>query len=84
MMLLDYSGDVHKVVSTAGDELKDCIRKCIKYCDDKNCKVILSFNGHEHLITKGSYDKILSDNWYDTTFDFVASQREERLKDLGI
>lgn len=84
MMLFDYSGEVHRVVGTAGDELSDCIRKCIKYCADKDCKVLLNFNGYERLITIGSSDKILSDNWYNDSFDFIASQRDKKLTDLGI
>ena len=84
MMLFTQTGDTHKVVSTAGDELNSSIKKCIKYCKEKGCKILLNFNGTEHLITQGSYAKILADNWYIESFDLVANQRDKKLKDLGI
>jgi hypothetical protein len=84
MYLTSYQGDVHKVVSGVGDELSETIEACIRWCESKDCQVLLNFNGVERHINKGTYGKGLSDNWYDETYVSLQDSREKKLSDLGI
>lgn len=83
-MLIKQKNNIHDVISSAGDELGDCINKCIKRCIKEDCKMVLNFNGVKHLITSGSCANILKNNWYNSSFDFKAAERDEKLNKLGI
>jgi hypothetical protein len=92
MFLLSDKDGVQRIMSGAGDELGETIEACIRWCEAKDCQVLLNFNGVERHINKGTYVKGLSDNWYDSgTYQkhiqkYVSLQdtREKKLNDLGI
>jgi hypothetical protein len=84
MFLLSDKGGVHHIMSGVGDELGETIEACIRWCDTKDCQVLLNFNGVERHINKGTYAKGLSDNWYDSKYVSLQDTREKKLNDLGI
>lgn len=84
MYLTSYTGDIHKVISGAGDELGETIEACIRWCEAKDCKVLLNFNGVERLINKGTYAKGLTDNWFNPNYVSLQDSRDKKLNDLGI
>jgi len=84
MFLLSEKDGVQRVMSGLGDELGETIEACIRWCDAKDCQVLLNFNGVERHINKGTYGKGLADNWYDETYVSLQDTRDKKLSDLGI
>lgn len=84
MYLLSDDGTTHRIMSGAGDELGETIEACIRWCDSKNCQVLLNFNGVERHINKGTYAKGLTDNWFNPKYVSLQDTREKKLNDLGI
>ena len=84
MYLLSDDDNTHRVMSGAGDELGETIEACIRWCEAKDCQVLLNFNGVERHINKGTYGKGLADNWFDPKYVSLQDTREKKLNDLGI
>ncbi len=56
MFLLSEKDGVHRV---AGDELGETIEACIRWCDAKDCQVLLNFNGVERHIKIWEQNKVV-------------------------
>ena len=77
MFLLSDKDGVYRIMSGVGDELGETIEACIRWCEAKDCRVLLNFNGVERHINKG-------DNWFDPKYVSLQDTREKKLNDLGI
>ena len=84
MYLLSDDGTTHRIMGGAGDELGETIEACIRWCEAKDCQVLLNFNGVERHINKGTYGKGLTDNWFYPKYVSLQDTREKKLNDLGI
>lgn len=65
---------------SAGDELKTTLAMASLYCEEKDCVVILNFNGIEHEINKTSYLDGLHNNWFNPSYDSIRDTRDNRIE----